>query len=232
MDSDIKSINDEEQLVCYFEDGSLYNLNCFRNFFHLLFHSSVVPRTALVPFSPDHEPYTVYAKTVRKFFSDAAIVRATAYWNTGEIPVAFKWLAVLEQGRRPSAGSTASNGRKRSLNGVEGGGAQVTVDDSESEIIDPLTPSAPLAKKPADAAKTTAAKKKAQPATKPSTASSGNTKVVGRPKKSPVSADDEVKQAALGLRRGSIATETAVALDPSINIPPVPKYNPSSSTPI
>lgn len=24
MDSDIKLINDDEQLVCYFEDGSLY----------------------------------------------------------------------------------------------------------------------------------------------------------------------------------------------------------------
>lgn len=198
----------------------------------------MVPKTALVPFSPDHEPYTTYAKTVRKFFSDAAIVRATGYWTTGEIPVAFKWLAMLEQGRRPSnAGSVSSGngntGRKRSLNGETGVSAQVAEEDSESEIIDPLTPSAPLSKKPIEPTKTTTnvpPKKKVQ--VKPSTVSSnpvpsGKPKVVGRPKKSPVYIEEDFKTSAPTIRRESVETDVS-AIQP-INIPPVPKYNPSST---
>lgn len=190
--------------------------------------SSVVPKTALVPFSPDHEPYTAYAKTVRKFFSDAAIVRATAYWTTGEIPAAFKWLAMLEEGRRPSAGFTSGplngNGRKRSLNGVEAVSVQATEEDSESEIIDPLTPSAPLSKptKPL-----VPLKKKVQ-TTKPALIQTGKGKVVGRPKKSPVPAEEESKPA-VSIRRGSTSIESDVSVVTPVNIPPVPRHNPAAS---
>lgn len=190
-----------------------------------------MPKTALVPFSPDHDPYTAYAKTVRKFFSDAAIVRATAYWTTGEIPVAFKWLAMLEQGRSPSAGSTKvatngnGNGRKRSLNGAEAVTVQPAEEDSESEFIDPLTPSAaPLSKQ----AKPVVPLKKKVQTTKSGQTQTGKGKVVGRPKKAPVLAEEELKPV-VSIRRGSTSIESDVSVVTPINVPPVPKYNPAST---
>ncbi len=80
----------------------------------------MVPKSALVPFSPDNEPYVGYVKTVKRFLQDASIVRATAYWNTGEIPPTFKWLSVIER--------IAS--RKRSVVSESG------LTDSEGEIVD------------------------------------------------------------------------------------------------
>lgn len=125
----------------------------------------------MVKFCPDSEPYTRYARTVRKFFGDAAIIRATAYWNTGEIPPTFKWLSLIGTG---VAAETAQ---------VE------DLEDPEDEIIDPLTPTAgpaiPVRKASIDLVKMAPPKKKPttggvkaaekKPAPKP--------KTLGRPKK-------------------------------------------------
>lgn len=180
--------------------------------------SSVVPKTALKPFCPDSEPYTVYAKTIRRFFSDAAIVRATAYWNTGEIPATFKWLAVLEVLEQQQSDSINGSDqppvpyRKRSLV-VESG-----KEDSEGEFIDPLTPAptlplkngipkamAPPKKKP------TASKPKAKPAKKPS--------------------DEMDTPKATAQRRASVDVDVGDKSGggSSKNIPPSPPYKPSTS---
>lgn len=100
MDSSITRVGSDEHLVCYFEDGSF----------------SVVPKTALLPFSPEEEPYLAYKRTSKKFSQDAAVQRATVYWENGTIPITFKWLLVM---RNEFFGikNTFSTGGK-GLNGV------------------------------------------------------------------------------------------------------------------
>lgn len=178
----------------------------------------MVPKTALVPFCPDTEPYRTYAKTVRRFFSDAAIAKATAYWNTGEIPASFKWLAAKEAGyvpkgpSRPAAlpAATLGPGRKRSI-----AAAEEHRSDPEDEYIDPTSTTEdrprkqmPLKKKPAAAA--AAARPK-----------------VGRPPKK----TDDPETARPIIRRASVDTASAPsAVRKSRNTPPAPKFKPSEGS--
>jgi len=81
MDGAINPITHEERLVCYFEDSSF----------------SVVPVSAIIPFSPLSEPYLSYSRTVRRFTGDPGIVRATLYWRDGTVPPTFKWLLAAEE---------------------------------------------------------------------------------------------------------------------------------------
>jgi len=58
----------------------------------------MVPRTAMVPFHPDREPYLSYARNVKRFIGDFGVARAVRYWNEGIIPEGFKWLRLMETG--------------------------------------------------------------------------------------------------------------------------------------
>ncbi|PJF16640.1 hypothetical protein PSACC_03553 [Paramicrosporidium saccamoebae] len=82
MDSTVCGVLPAECLVCYFEDASF----------------SVVPRNAVVPFSPEREPYLSYARNIRRFVGDLGVARAGRFWTAGEIPEGFKWLRLLETG--------------------------------------------------------------------------------------------------------------------------------------
>jgi hypothetical protein len=212
MDSDIKSIASDESLVCYFEDGSF----------------SVVPKTALVPFCPDHEPYVSYAKKVKRFFNDAAIIKATAYWNSGEIPSTFKWLALIEFGycekevvggglRTATAGSRAIS-RKRA-NSLAMSNADDDIDD------DPIDPTS-----------IDATKRKAKPTAKGSSTPSGPQKMarsVGRPKKAsngtPSAAPfDDGKPTK---RKASIDHSANAVVPVKYNEVPAPSFNPTGTQP-
>ena len=207
MDSDIKSISSDESLVCYFEDGSF----------------SVVPKTALVPFCPDHEPYVSYAKKVKRFFNDAAIIKATAYWNSGEIPSTFKWLALIELGYcekevvggglRTSATGSGATGRKR-FNSLTMSNAG---DDLDDELIDPTS--------------VDGAKRKMKTVSKGNSTPSGPQKLarsVGRPKKNnggtpSATANEDGKPIK---RKASVDYSSSVA-PAKYNEVPAPSFNPA-----
>ena len=72
-------VNGTDLVVCYFEDGSF----------------SVVPESAIKPFSPSREPFTLYQKdpaTRKVFLTDRAVIRATKFCTDGIVPLAFTWL--------------------------------------------------------------------------------------------------------------------------------------------
>ena len=93
----MQNVCPDEQLVCYFEDCSF----------------SVVPKSAMVPFSPETEPYLSYARSIKRFLNDSAVILATNYWYLGEIPENFKWLRLLELGYCEKEGSFVAGGGKR-----------------------------------------------------------------------------------------------------------------------
>lgn len=109
----------------------------------------------------------MYARASRKFTMDTGIQKATAYYRTGTIPSAFKWLAAMEAGVR----------RKRSLvtseiDAVGGLDDHDHIDDDDSQGDDEdIIISDPEPK----------VRKSSLTATKPK--SSGTTGLPGRPKK-------------------------------------------------
>ena len=60
--------------------------------------SSIVPKSGLIPFHPQREPYKSYSIRLKHFLTDAGIRRATAFHKTGKIPKLFKWLILGETG--------------------------------------------------------------------------------------------------------------------------------------
>lgn len=58
----------------------------------------MVPKSSLIPFHPEREPYKSYSTRVKNFLTDAGIRRATAYHSKGTIPKLFKWLILSETG--------------------------------------------------------------------------------------------------------------------------------------
>jgi len=77
--NNFKIPNENEILVCYFEDGSF----------------SVIPESDSVPFSPNIPPYTKYLadpNISQAFKNDKAVKLAKLYLETGEIPSTFLWL--------------------------------------------------------------------------------------------------------------------------------------------
>jgi len=196
----------------------------------------VVPKTALVPFGPDDEPYTTYAKTVRRFFGDAAIQRATAYWNSGEIPPSFKWLSFLQNGRINSSKDVLQAQRKRSLTG-EVKGTPITAsavpddeeDDEEGGEIDPGTPRANgLAMKSLIGKPTVQPPKKKPAAQLKQAAGKPGPKTIGRPAKKALLV--EVMSPTLkplAIRRASVDTESFQGLATSRNDPPRPPFKPA-----
>ena len=63
-----------------------------------LYFSSVVPKSGLIPFHPQREPYKSYSTRLKHFLTDAGVKRATNFHNNGEIPKMFKWLILGETG--------------------------------------------------------------------------------------------------------------------------------------
>jgi len=77
--NNFKIPNENEILVCYFEDGSF----------------SVIPESDSVPFSLTSSPYTKYISDPNistAFKNDNAVKLAKLYLETGEIPSTFLWL--------------------------------------------------------------------------------------------------------------------------------------------
>jgi len=77
--NNFKIPNEDEILVCYFEDGSF----------------SVIPESDSVPFSLNTTPYTKYLSDPNistAFKNDKAVKLAKLYLETGEIPSTFLWL--------------------------------------------------------------------------------------------------------------------------------------------
>ncbi|KAJ3043177.1 hypothetical protein HK097_001810, partial [Rhizophlyctis rosea] len=97
-----------EFIVCYFEDGSYSNIT----------------ESAARPLCPHLPPYTDYmsGEDRDRFLGDKAVIAATRYWETGEIPPTFTWLAGLEgknqekkvkHEKAPSTHETDGLGKKR-----------------------------------------------------------------------------------------------------------------------
>lgn len=61
-------------------------------------YSSVVPKSALIPFNPAAEPFKSYAKNISHFLTDAGIRRALAFHDHNHIPKMFKWLQLAGTG--------------------------------------------------------------------------------------------------------------------------------------
>ncbi|ORX48107.1 hypothetical protein BCR36DRAFT_294191 [Piromyces finnis] len=77
--NNFKIPNENEILVCYFEDGSF----------------SVINETDSLPFSLNTSPYTKYLadpNISQAFKNDKAVKLAKLYLETGEIPSTFLWL--------------------------------------------------------------------------------------------------------------------------------------------
>jgi hypothetical protein len=77
--NNFKIPNENEILVCYFEDGSF----------------SVIPESDSVPFNPTTAPYTKYLNDPNisfAFKNDKAVKLAKLYLETGELPSSFLWL--------------------------------------------------------------------------------------------------------------------------------------------
>jgi hypothetical protein len=90
---DITEPQENEFLVCYFEDGSF----------------STVGASECVPFCPTDPPYSRYLRGPHRkaFISDQAIKYATLYWDQHIVPLSFTWvqdeeraLDNIELGRR------------------------------------------------------------------------------------------------------------------------------------
>ena len=64
----------------------------------LICNSSVVPKSGLIPFNPQREPYKSYSTRLKHFLTDAGVRRATEFHNSGKIPKMFKWLILSETG--------------------------------------------------------------------------------------------------------------------------------------
>lgn len=88
MDSDISHVGPDERLVCYFEDGSF----------------SVIPSSAMVPFSPEKEPFLSYVRNIRRFTNDLGVMRAVRFWESAQVPEGFKWLAPASTGSETARG--------------------------------------------------------------------------------------------------------------------------------
>lgn len=83
-------------------------MQCFKyDSFHLFilpsismsfYISSIVPKSGLIPFNPQREPYKSYSTRLKHFLTDAGVKRATEYHNNGQIPKMFKWLVLGETG--------------------------------------------------------------------------------------------------------------------------------------
>lgn len=61
-------------------------------------NSSVVPKSGLIPFNPQKEPFKSYSTRLKHFLTDAGVRRATEFHNSGKIPKMFKWLILAETG--------------------------------------------------------------------------------------------------------------------------------------
>lgn len=190
MDSDFSTILATEQLVCYFEDGSF----------------SVVPKMALAPFHPSHEPYTSYARSVKRFLNDEAVAKALRYWNDGEIPANFKWLRLLELGYCEKEASSAND---KHDSGIDEAVSMEERDqrDDEAELVRELA-SAPVKKR---IVKTSARGGKRTAAGK----------TVGRPPKKTGHAAMLAKNGKKS--SGSMNTDALVDVDPAKELLAVPK---------
>lgn len=62
------------------------------------FCSSVVPKSGLIPFNPQREPFKSYSTRLKHFLTDAGVRRAIDFHNSGKIPKMFKWLILGETG--------------------------------------------------------------------------------------------------------------------------------------
>ena len=58
----------------------------------------MVPKSGLIPFNPQREPYKSYSTRLKHFLTDAGVRRATEFHNSGKIPKMFKWLILSETG--------------------------------------------------------------------------------------------------------------------------------------
>lgn len=58
----------------------------------------MVPKSGLIPFNPQKEPYKSYSRRLKHFLTDAGVRRATEFHNSGKIPKMFKWLILAETG--------------------------------------------------------------------------------------------------------------------------------------
>lgn len=58
----------------------------------------MVPKSGLIPFNPQKEPYKSYSTRLKHFLTDAGVRRATEFHNSGKIPKMFKWLILAETG--------------------------------------------------------------------------------------------------------------------------------------
>jgi len=101
MSEDFEEPNDDEYLVCYFEDGSF----------------SLVQRSETVSFSPYADPYKSYltGECAMDFRKDKAVILATIYWQSAKPPPTFTWLL----GRKD--GSKIGGDKNRLLDGKKGG---------------------------------------------------------------------------------------------------------------
>ncbi|KAJ3081718.1 hypothetical protein HK102_002174, partial [Quaeritorhiza haematococci] len=105
VDGDVQEPADGEYLVCYFEDGSF----------------SIVPESDALPFCPWQPPYTTYVTgpSGPQFRVDKAVILATWYWETGNVPSSFVWLKgqALEDRSEPVGVETSTTTSKGGVHG-------------------------------------------------------------------------------------------------------------------
>lgn len=81
--------------------------------------SSVVPKSALIPFDPTSEPFKSYSRNISHFLTDAGIRRALLFHDHNRIPRMFKWLQLAETGYLDAAAETATDGEESQQSDVD-----------------------------------------------------------------------------------------------------------------